>query len=220
MYARLRQEIVDGTLSPGGKLPIGIVSARYGVTSTPVREALSQLVSEGFVLRMEQRGFTVATATSDELRELTDARCWVEEVTLRQAMLNPSQAWEEGIVLTLHRLSRTARSTDAATFKENPAWEGAHRLFHMAILAACPSRFLTAFCAQLSDHATRYRRLAMNAVYPHRDILAEHSALAAAVLSGNADGAVDVLTSHYRRTASIVAHTNGLSPLEKDIPCV
>ena len=90
----------------------------------------------------------------------------------------------------------------------------------MAILAACPSRFLTAFCAQLSDHATRYRRLAMNAVYPHRDILAEHSALAAAVLSGNADGAVDVLTSHYRRTASIVAHTNGLSPLEKDMPCV
>ena len=168
---------------------------------------------------MEQRGFSVATATGNELRELTDARCWVEEVALRRAMLNPSPAWEEGIVLALHRLSRTARSTDAVRFKENPAWEGAHRRFHMALLAACPSRFLTAFCAQMSDHATRYRRVAMTAVYPNRDILAEHRAIADAVLSGNADGAVDVLTSHYRRTASIVANTDGLDATTEDMTC-
>ena len=205
VYARLRQEIVNGTLEPGGKLRISVVSARYGVTSTPVREALSQLASEGFVQRREQRGFTVAAASEPELQELTQTRCWVEEVALRQAMLNAAPAWEEGIVLTLHRLSRTARSTDTATFQENPAWESAHRAFHMALLAACPSRFLLDFCAQLSDHAMRYRRLAMTAVYPNRDIMAEHRAIADAALSGQADAAVDVLTTHYRRTASIVA---------------
>lgn len=205
VYARLRKEIVDGTLEPGGKLRIGVVSARYGVTSTPVREALSQLASEGFVRRWEQRGFTVAAASEPELQELTQTRCWMEEVALRQAKLNATPAWEEGIVLALHRLSRTARSTDAATFQENPAWEGAHRAFHMALLATCPSRFLLDFCAQLSDHATRYRRLAMTAVYPNRDIMAEHRAIADAALSGQANAAVDVLTAHYRRTASIVA---------------
>ncbi len=205
VYVRLRQEIVDGTLEPGGKLRIGVVSARYGVTSTPVREALSQLASEGFVRRWEQRGFTVAAASAPELQELTQTRSWVEEVALRQAMLNATPAWEEGIVLALHRLSRTVRSTDSTTFQENPAWEGAHRAFHMALLATCPSRFLLGFCAQLSDHAMRYRRLAMTAVYPNRDIMAEHRAIADAALSGQADAAVDALTTHYRRTASIVA---------------
>lgn len=207
VYARLRQEIVDGALEPGGKLQIGAVSARYGVTSTPVREALSQLSSEGFVLRREQRGFTVADASSAELQELTQTRCWVEDVALRQAMLHATVAWEEAIVLALHRLSRTQRSMDQTVFDENAAWEGAHRTFHMALLATCPSRFLTAFCAQLGDHARRYRRLAMTAVYPNRDILAEHRAIAHAVLSGDADAAVAVLTSHYRRTASIVTRS-------------
>jgi GntR family carbon starvation induced transcriptional regulator len=205
VYARLRQEIVDGMMEPGGKLRIGDVSARYGVTSTPVREALSQLTSEGFVLRRPQRGFTVATASNAELQELTQTRCWVEELALRQAMQHATPAWEEGIVLALHRLSRTSRSTGQDIFRENPAWEGAHHDFHTALLATCPSRLLTAFCAQLRDHATRYRRLAMTAVYPNRDILAEHRAIADATLSGDADAAVDALITHYRRTASIVA---------------
>ena len=204
VYARLRQEIVDGTLDPGSKLRIGAVSARYGVTSTPVREALSQLASDGLVQRREQRGFTVAEASEPELQELTETRCWVEEVALRQAMLHPTLEWEEGIVVALHRLSRTKRSTDAAVFQENPAWEPVHRAFHRALVATCPSRFLLDFCARLGDHATRYRRLAMRAAYPNRDIGTEHRAIVEATLSGDADAAVDVLTTHYRRTASIV----------------
>lgn len=204
VYARLRQEIVEGALEPGGKLQIGIVSARYGVTSTPVREALSQLASEGFVLRREQCGFSVAGTSSAELQELTRTRCWVEETALRQAMLHATPSWREGIATALHRLSHINRSTDEAVLRENVAWEGAHRAFHGALLATCPSRFLTAFCAQLSDHAMRYRRLAMTGAYPHRDILVEHCAIADAVLSGDADAAVDVLLSHYRRTAAIV----------------
>ncbi len=204
VYARLRQDIVYGALPPGGKLRIDMVCARYGVTSTPAREALGQLASEGFVLRREQRGFTVAEASGPELQELTNTRCWIEAVALRQAMLHATPAWEEGIVLGFHRLSRTARSMDAETFHENPAWEGAHRAFHMALLATCPSRWLIAFCGQLCDHATRYRRLAMTAVYPNRDVLREHRAIMDGVLSGDAGAAVDVLTSHYRRTATIV----------------
>ena len=215
VYARLRQEIVDGALQPGGKLQIGVVSARYGVTSTPVREALSQLTSEGFVLRREQRGFTVADASSAELQELTRTRCWVEETALRQAMLHATPAWEEGIVLSLHRLSRTKRSTDEAVFRDNSAWEVAHRDFHAALLATCPSRFMTTFCAQLGDHATRYRRLAMTAVYPHRDPLAEHRAIADAVLAGDADAAVEVLMSHYHRTADIVTGSMPQEPTRK-----
>lgn len=204
VYARLRQEIVEGALAPGGKLQIGIVSARYGVTSTPVREALSQLASEGLVLRREQCGFSVADVSSAELQELTQTRCWVEETALRQAMLHATPAWREGIATALHRLSRIKRSADDVVLRETVAWESAHRAFHGALIATCPSRFLTAFCAQLSDHAMRYRRLALTGAYPHRNILAEHHAIADAVLSGDADAAVDVLLSHYRRTAAIV----------------
>lgn len=216
VYARLRQEIVEGALAPGGKLQIGIVSARYGMTSTPVREALSQLASEGLVLRREQCGFSVANTSSAELHELTQTRCWVEETALRQAMLHATPAWQEGIAAALHRLSNIKRSTDDAVLRENVAWESAHRAFHGALLATCPSRFLTAFCAQLSDHAMRYRRLAVTGAYPHRNIMLEHRAITDAVLSGDADVAVDMLLSHYRRTAAIVIALTLADPVALD----
>ena len=211
IYARLRQDIVDGALPPGDKLRIDSVCSRYGATATPVREALGQLASEGFVLRREQRGFTVAEASDAELRELTDTRCWVEGLALRQAILHATDAWEEGIVLAFHRLSRIPRSTDDQVFRENPAWEGAHRSFHGALIATCPSRYLIEFCRQMGDHATRYRRLAMGAVFPHRDVASEHRAIIEATLNRDADRAVAALESHYRCTAGIVRQA-GIDP--------
>jgi GntR family carbon starvation induced transcriptional regulator len=204
VYARLRSDIVEGAFVPGSKLRIDEMCARYGATSTPVREALNQLASEGFVRRREQRGFSVAEASAAELEELTNTRCWVEAIALREAIRHRSVAWEEALVLAFHRLARTERSTDRAAFRENPDWEKAHRAFHVALIATCPSRLLIEFCVRLSDHAVRYRRLAMTAAYPHRDIAGEHRGIMEAAVEGRSDDAVERLIRHYRRTADYV----------------
>src|SRR5277367_639811 len=103
VYARLRADIVEGAFVPGSKLRIDEMCARYGATSTPVREALNQLASEGFVRRREQRGFSVVEASAAELEELTNTRCWVEAIALREAIHHRTVAWEEALVLAFHR---------------------------------------------------------------------------------------------------------------------
>jgi DNA-binding GntR family transcriptional regulator len=211
-YARLRRDILDGALPPGRKLRIEEACARTGATSTPVREALNQLAMEGFVERREQRGFIVAEVSAQELRELTDTRCWVETIALRQAIAHRSQAWEDAVVLTFHRLARTPRSTAADSFQENPDWEAAHGAFHAALIATCPSRFMIDFCRRLSDHAVRYRRLAMSQAYPRRDITAEHRVLMEAALDGRAEDAAAALAHHYRLTASFVQGQDPVFP--------
>lgn len=203
-HVRIRNDIVRGVLAPGSKLLIEEMCERYGVTSTPVREALSQLSTEGFVQRIEQRGFFVASTSRDELRELTDTRCWIEEVALRQALAHRSREWEDTLVLATHRLSRTPRSLDADVFHENPEWELTHRHFHMSLISACPSRLLLDFCERLFDHASRYRAVSMSMIFPLRDVGAEHRALMEAAVSGPADEAVRLLLAHYRRTTEIV----------------
>ena len=204
IYATLRQDILHGALSPATKLRIDTLCQRYDATSTPVREALNQLASEGFVHRHEQRGFFVAEASETELRQLTDTRCWVEPIALREAIAHRSTAWEEQIVLAMHRLSRVNRSASADRYTANPAWEQAHRAFHHALIATCPSRWLVDFCMLLSDHATRYRNLSMAVVYPNRDIAGEHGLLMEAAISGDTEGAIARLAQHYRRTAAII----------------
>lgn len=203
-YARLRHDILEGELPPGRKLRIEDACARTGATSTPVREALNQLAMEGLVERRQQRGFVVADVSAAELAELTDTRCWVETIALRESISHRTKSWEEQLVLAFHHLSRTTRSTDRDVFRENPAWEAAHRQFHAALIGACPSRFMVDFCRRLSDHAIRYRRLAMSAAYPARDVAAEHRAIMDAAIDGRSDDAIAALTQHYRRTASLV----------------
>jgi len=208
-YARLRRDILEGALQPGHKLRIEEACARTGATSTPVREALNQLAMEGFVERREQRGFVVAEVSAGELQELTDTRCWVETIALRQAIAHRTQAWEDQVVLTFHRLARTPRSISPDSFEENPGWEAAHGAFHAALIATCPSRFMIEFCRRLSDHAVRYRRLAMSTAYPRRDITAEHRALMEAALDGRDEDAAAALVQHYRLTARFVRGQDG-----------
>ncbi len=207
VYATLRRDILQGALPPAGKLRIEALCVRYGATSTPVREALNQLSTEGFVERRDQRGFYAAAASSTELEQLTNTRCWVEPIALREALARRTIAWEERVVLTCHRLSRVDRSTNAAEFRENPEWETAHRAFHLALIAICPSRWLIDFCALLSDHAARYRNLSMSVIYPARDIAGEHRALMEAAIHGRAEEATALLVEHYRRTAQIIENS-------------
>ena len=212
VYGTLRQEILGGALQPAAKLRIGTLCDRYRATSTPVREALNQLASEGFVRRREQRGFFVAEASSPELEQLTDTRCWVEPIALREAIGCRSAAWEESIVLAGYRLAKTDRSSSATGFTPNPAWEAAHRTFHQALIASCPSRWLVEFCALLSDHATRYRNLSMAVAYPSREVTSEHRLLMEATLGGDVALASDRLVRHYRLTAAIIHGADGLAP--------
>lgn len=204
VYESLRKDIISGAFAPGDKLRIDQLCDKYDATSTPVREALNQLAMEGFVKRKDQRGFFVSILTLKELDELTNTRCWVESLALRQSIAHRTIAWEERLVLAFHHFSRMERSISADKFQENPEWEKSHKAFHMELLSACPSHWLLDFCALLFDHAMRYRNISMSVVYPKRDINAEHKQIFDLVISGDEEGAVAALVQHYRTTAEIL----------------
>jgi DNA-binding GntR family transcriptional regulator len=208
VYGLMRQDILCGRLAPATKILIDDMSRRYGVTSTPVREALNQLSTEGFVQRIEQRGFFVAEASKSELRELTNTRCWVEAIALRESLAHRTVQWEEELVVAGHRLFRVDRSRNPDVFEDNPDWELAHRQFHLALIGACPSRWLLDFCSLMTDHAARYRHLSMSVVYPAREVSKEHKALMETAIDGPAERAIEMLMEHYRRTADIILKSN------------
>jgi DNA-binding GntR family transcriptional regulator len=119
VYDRLRRDLLTGRLAPGQRLTARSLMARYEAGQTPLREALNRLSSEGLVVFQDQRGFTVATASIDELTELTETRCWVEEIALRRSMAASTPEWEETLVVLCHRLLRTTRSASDDHYAEN-----------------------------------------------------------------------------------------------------
>lgn len=204
VLARLRADILQGVLRPGVKLKIGPLSKQYGFSATPIREALNQLTSEGFVIRLDQRGFRVAAIGLDDFNDILEMRCWLEGRALRDAIGHGGQSWEEAVVVAHHHLARTTRSIGADSFTINPEWERLHKRFHMTLLAACPSQTLRRFCDQLYDRNIRYRYLAGPLSYPTREIASEHEALVRTITDRDADRAVENLTRHYRTTGEFL----------------
>ncbi len=204
VYDRLRRDLLAGLLAPGQRLTARLLMERYEAGQTPLREALNRLSSEGLVAFQDQRGFTVASVSAEELTELTETRCWVEEIALRRSIAAATPAWEEELVVLCHRLIRTTRSASSEGYAENLDWEAVHRSFHRALLATCGSRPLRAFCDQLADQLYRYRQLSVRKIYPRRDIDQEHQSILAAIVRDDPDAAVAALQSHYRATAQVI----------------
>ncbi len=204
VYDRLRKDILTGALAPGEKLRAEYLRNRYEVGNSPVREALNRLSVDGLVVREDQRGFRVAEVSKQDLIELIKTQCWLEEIALRESVASRDMEWEERIVLAFHRLSRQARSASRDDYIMNPEWERLHREFHLALISACGSSLLRTFCAQLNDKADRYRQLAVAATYPQRNEREEHREIMDACLEGNADRAVALLHTHYKRTGEAI----------------
>ena len=115
-YATLRSEIIDGTLEPGAKLRTEELRARYDVSGSTIREALTRLLGEALVTSEGQRGFRVAPASLDDFRDLTEVRKLIETEALRQAIAAGGEAWEADIVAAFYRLSKTEER-----LREDPA---------------------------------------------------------------------------------------------------
>lgn len=198
-YETLRQMIVTGELKPGEKLKIDGLRKKLDTGASPIREALSLLTSDNLVERLDQRGFRTSEVSTENFEEILRLRCTLEDLALRESILNASEPWEESIVLAHHRMQR-AKGSEPETF------EPLHKAFHMALLSDARSPILQKFCSQLYDLNIRYRYLAGNALdYQRRDVSEEHTGILDAAVARDADLASERLLSHYKTTGAFLS---------------
>jgi DNA-binding GntR family transcriptional regulator len=222
-YASLRRDIIDGAIPAGSQLRVRHLGERYGVGFSPIREALNRLARDGLVRQVDLRGFTVTPLNRAELEEITRTRCWLNELALRKSIERGDVAWEEGIVIAFHRLSRISVSAPVngseddgrATSRLNPENDTAHRAFHASLISACGSSWLLGFCEQMFDQSDRYRRLAKPSVRQGRQH-DEHRLIMEATIARDVDKAVDLMNRHLLRTAELgyMALGEAMSPAQ------
>lgn len=204
-YSALRRDIITGALAPGLPLRMAMLCERYGMGMSPLREALNRLQAERLVDAISLKGFRVAPLSLAELADTTQARILIETEALRLSIAKGGDAWETGIVGALHALSLQSQRGEGA----GEALEQRHHAFHLALIAACDSRWLLGFFEKLYAESERYRTQSLTAqrAAHGRDIDAEHRAMAEATLARDSDRAVALLAEHYRRTEDfVVAH--------------
>ena len=203
VYEQLRQDILTVALPAESKLNIRALCDRFEVGLSPVREALSRLSMESLVRQIDHRGFSVAPLSLSDMEDLTKARCWIDGQGLRESIEIADASWEEGLLVSYHRLSKTPRFEGEDRKARSSAWEAAHKQFHQQLVVGCGSRWLTTISGQLFEAAERYRHLARIAG-KSRLKEDEHRGIMEAALAHDADRAVALLTAHFNKTAELV----------------
>jgi GntR family transcriptional regulator, carbon starvation induced regulator len=198
LVTRIRASIMRGELMPGAKLNLDRMRESFGVSLSPLREALCRLESDGFITVVDQRGYRVTPISEGNLAEVVRLRVNLEGLALKEAILHGDVAWEGRIVAALHQLNRCKR--DSRSANELEAWENAHRAFHSELISACGMPLLRQFCATLNDQSDRYRRIFLKNNKPDRNVPKEHSAIAQAVVKRRTREASQMLRNHIERT--------------------
>ena len=202
--ARLRSDVLSGHLPPLAKLKVDELQQSYGVSSSPLREALSRLAQEGLVRADERRGFRVPALSSADLNDIVRMRLMLDVQALRESMALGEDAWEADIVASYHRLEKMEQRYGDGPAVLDDEWMALHRDFHFALMAACPSPRQLAWSASLFDQAERYRRFsARHRQAPHSKVR-EHHRLMTAVLERETDTACLLLADHIRNTQNNV----------------
>lgn len=206
---RLKQDIVAGQLRPEMKLRIRDLAARYSVGTSPIREALNRLATDGLVTAEGNRGFRVAGISNEDLLDLTNVRILIETEALRLSIEKGGDAWEAGLVSAYHILRKLEANSRIVDYAE---WERRNWHFHLATISACGSARLLSIAQKLHNQHRRYRTLSHDDKVGNRNVHAEHTDIFKALLDRDIERACRAAATHIRNTANKILTAHARQP--------
>jgi GntR family transcriptional regulator, carbon starvation induced regulator len=210
VHEAIRDDILSGSLAPSTRLRISMLNKKYNVGASPLREALSRLVSENLVVSVDRRGFVVSPMTLTDFRELTSMRKLLEKEALRLSFQHGDERWEAKLIAAFHRLGRVQERVDAGDPSTIAEWEILNREYHDTLVSACGSKWLLRTREHVYICAERYRRICLSIRNVPRDVQKEHKLIRDAALERDVEKACRLIDEHLERTYQKVAES-GLS---------
>ncbi|MFF1271951.1 GntR family transcriptional regulator [Streptomyces marokkonensis] len=194
ILAALRTALVTGELRPGEVYSAPVLAERFGVSATPVREAMQQLTLEGAVEVVPNRGFRVVERGAGELAELAEVRALIEvPVMLRLARTVPAERWA-GLRPLAEATVRAASAGCRATYAESD------RAFHGAVLALAGNEQLVRIAEDLHRRAQWPLVGGTSGTRGRARLIAdahEHTALLDALIAGDLDVVRSLVGEHF-----------------------
>lgn len=205
IYRALRDDIVAMRLRPGAPVVEKLIAQRFGVSRTPVREAVLKLAGEGLVDVFPQSGTFVSRIPFDDLPEVLAIRGALEKAAAGYA-------------------AQRATADDIAALRANIAaqravapddHEGFHVLdeaFHALISDTARYPGIWKLTRQVKVQLDRCRRLIMPQPGRRAEAVAEHEAVADAIAAGKPEAAAEAMAAHLERVLNLVSRVQACAP--------
>lgn len=204
-YAFLQQQILTGRLTAGAAISEIYVARQIGVSRTPVREAIGQLVAEGFLERIPGRGVVVVHPTREDLVELYELREALEVYAVGKVARQPPEPSELAVLRDacdeIRRMADELRQRNRQRLNdaEMQTFLATDLKFHMLLLRLAGNRRIMKVVAdtRLLTRIFSYRREGHDAAQLE-SIYRYHSQILDAVEAGDVESATERLREHIR----------------------
>jgi DNA-binding GntR family transcriptional regulator len=187
----LQAAVISGDLQPGVVYSAPSLAAQFGVSATPVREAMLDLVKEGLVEAVRNKGFRVTELSDVELDEITELRALIEVPTIGKIA---ERGVPRAVMAQLRQLAKEIESASEA--KDLVAHNKADLEFHLLLLGVGGNEILVRTVRTLR---TRSRLYGMAALAAHGELTPtsrEHAELLALIRKGDAAAAEALMLRH------------------------
>lgn len=201
VVTRLRSMIQQGELAPGEQLVEVSLSAMFGISRTPMREALKVLSSEGLVELRPRRTPVVAALDTDEIAAVFEVMEGLESIAGRRAKENASVA-ELAELDRMHALMVVHHDAE-----DRVAYAAQNRAIHERIVELAANPVLQATYGNLSVRIQRARATTNYDAKRWAESIVEHEAIMEALRHGTPSDVASVLVDHTRRTGAAVVAT-------------
>lgn len=210
LVTELQRRIFSGDLPVGSWLRHAALADEFGVSRTPVREALRVLAAQGIVTIVQNRGARVNGHSGRDIRELGEVRAELEGYAAQLAAQRIDDAQLGRMMSASERFTRDVDRTEPSSDGEDSAavrWAAANHDFHSVILEASRNHQLELSLADIN------RRLPRNSAYAAysgssrllQQNAREHEAIAEAIAAGDGPRAREAMVRHINSSAEAMA---------------
>lgn len=200
----LRAALITGEMRPGMIYSAPVLAERFGVSATPVREAMLDLIKEGMIVAVPNKGFRIVETTDQDLDEMTELRRLLEVPTVGRiaTIVTPEQVD--------HLRAIAGHVMKAAAKGDMTAYVEADRHFHLELLLVGGNARLVDMVNQLRMHTRLYGLEELAAAGHLGRSSEEHLALLDAIEAGDRRGAERIMTQHLGHVRGIWANRHEL----------
>ncbi|MGH1461918.1 MAG: GntR family transcriptional regulator [Neptuniibacter sp.] len=187
---QIENKIISGELKPGDRLDETTLAQEYGVSRTPVREALLQLQTIGLIELRARKGAIVASIEFKELFEMFEVMAELEGMCGHLAARRASPEDLKNIEAEYNKCA------EAASTKDSDLYYQVNTGFHEAIYQAAHNGYLSRKTINLRNRLAPYRRTQLRNENRITDSMAEHLKILKAIQARNPDKAKQLLIEH------------------------
>ena len=199
---KLTEEIISGELAPGTRLDEQEIANRFGVSRTPVREAVRHLVATGLAESQPHLGATVSGLNTARLAAFLDAATELEVACVRLATLTMDRS-EHAELLALHA------KMGQNLFDAPERYEELNSQFHELIYAGSHNEVLVEIIHNLKVRISPVYRVQLTLAQTARQSYAEHGRIVSAITTGDAVAAEVAMRAHMLSSALVLERLHG-----------